>query len=126
MFEQRRRRPAPVRRSLEEWQGIVEEYEACTTPQLQFCAERGLTRGQLQYWRSRLLAESSTGGSCDSAADIDADAAGDTLVDFLEFPLTIPKALAQAPKQAPMPAPPGNGGWRVELDLGGGLVLRLR
>jgi len=124
MFHQRRPSPPP-RRSREEWQGIVEEYEACTTPQEQFCAERGLSTTQLRRWRRRFIEEASAGGSFDAAAD-SADAPADTLVDFLEFPLTAPKVQAQAAQPVPMPAPSGNGHWRVELDLGGGLVLRVR
>jgi len=125
MFPPRRRSVPRGQRSREEWLGIVEDYEACTTPQEQFCAERGVSRSQLRLWRNRFIEEASAVGSCD-AADIDAEAAADTLVDFLEFPLTAPKAPAQAPKLVPMPAPSGAGDWRVELDLGRGLVLRVR
>ncbi|MDE0713371.1 MAG: hypothetical protein OXI10_00665 [Gammaproteobacteria bacterium] len=124
MFQQRRPSPPP-RRSREEWQCIVEEYEACTTPQEQFCAERGLSTTQLRRWRRRFILEASAGGSCD-VSDSVVPAPADTLVDFLEFPMTAPKAPAQAAQPVPMPAPSGNGHWRVELDLGGGLVLRLR
>lgn len=110
MFQQRR--PTLLRRSREEWRSLVEEYEACDMPQTRFCAEHGLSGTQLRYWRKRFLQEASAGGDSES------------LIDFLELPLVSPKRSSPAP--VPTPAPAGDGDWRVELDLGGGMVLRLR
>jgi len=127
MFQQRRpRHTHSHHRSREEWLEIVEEYESCTLSQARFCAGRGVSATQLRHWRNRFIEESSAGGSFDAAAD-SADAPSDTLVDFLEFPMVAaPKAPVQAPEPTPLPAPSGDGHWRVELDLGGGLVLRVR
>lgn len=116
MFQQRR--PNPVRRSRAEWQSLVEEYEASDLSQYRFCSARGVSRSQLQYWRKRFLEEASADGRDGSPADFG----------FLELPSVAPRTSMPTPMPAPaLPAAPaGDGDWRVELDLGGGMVLRLR
>ena len=100
-------KPRPVIRSEEEWRRLVSEYEASGTTMTRFSAERGLARSSLSEWRKRFRDESPT--------DADGRSGGQS------GPLIELSGLFDHP-DAPDPA----GHWRVELDLGGGTVLRLR
>ncbi len=71
-------------------------YEAGDSTQRAFCAEHGLAYSTFCYWRRRLRREETAEGQAP------------TLVEL------------------PVLADSGSGAWRVELDLGDGLVLRLR
>lgn len=84
------------RRSRDEWKRLMAAYEASDLTQRAFCAEQGLAYSTFCYWRRRLRQEEST------------DREGPTLVEL------------------PVLAGSASGDWRVELDLGDGLVLRLR
>lgn len=85
-----------VRRSREAWAELMAAYEASDCTQRAFCAEHGLAYSTFGYWRRRLRREET----------------GDD----------------QAPTLVELPVLAGSeaGRWRVELDLGEGLVLRLR
>lgn len=100
-------KPRPVISSEEEWRRLVSEYEASGTTMTRFSAERGLARSSLSEWRKRFRDE--------SPADADGRSGGQSGL-LIEL-----SGLFDHP-DAPQPA----GHWRVELDLGGGTVLRLR
>lgn len=84
------------RRSREAWAELMAAYEASDATQRAFCVEHGVAYSTFCYWRRRLRRE-------ETADD-------------------------QAPRLVELPvlAGSGSGAWRVELDLGDGLVLRLR
>ncbi len=94
-------------RSEEEWRRLVSEYEASDMTMTQFSAERGLARSSLTEWRKRFRDKLPT--------DVDGRSGGQS------GPLNELSGLFDH-TDAPQPA----GHWRVELDLGGGTVLRLR
>ena len=102
-------KPKPVIRGEEECRRLVTEYEASGLTMTQFSAERGLARSSLSGWRKRFLDEAPTvadgrsGGRQSSGPLIE-------LSGLFDHP------------DAPDPAAQ----WRVELDMGGGMVLRLR
>ena len=85
-----------MRRSREAWAELMAAYEAGDGTQRAFCAEHGLAYSTFGYWRRRLRRAASS---------------EDRLPTLVELPVL---------------AGGGSGEWRVELDLGGGLVLRLR
>lgn len=86
-------RPAlPVKRSPDEWRGILRDFEGSGETVKAYCAARGLSPKTFSSWRGRLR-----GGAPDAA-----------------------------PAFVAVPDPGVSPGWEVELDLGGGAVLRLR
>ncbi|MDE0488923.1 MAG: IS66 family insertion sequence element accessory protein TnpB [Chloroflexota bacterium] len=88
---------AVVRRSRAEWQAILSRFERSGQGRREFCEAEGLVLGTFSWWRTQ-LGRSGAGGT----------AAGGAL--FVE--------LADG-----RPAEPA---WDAELDLGGGMVLRVR
>jgi hypothetical protein len=87
------------RRSHEEWERLMAEYEAGEVSQRVFCAQRGLPYSSFGYWRKRLRG---------------ALAAEDRRVPALvEMPALRRLAVEPTP-------------WRLELELGEGIVLRVR
>ncbi len=93
-----------------QWRRLVTEFEAGEQGPKEFCRKRRLSSTQLYKWRRRFRDGEAAAGN---------GPAGPPLVDFVKLPPVSPKA-------APAPAAAGDGDWRVELDLGGGMVLRLR
>jgi transposase-like protein len=87
------------RRSREEWERLMAEYEAGEVSQRAFCAEHGLAYSSFGYWRKRLRG---------------AVAAGDRPM----------PALVELPAWCGMAVEPSP--WRLELELGEGMVLRVR
>jgi hypothetical protein len=87
------------RRSRAEWERLMAEYEAGELSQRAFCAQQGLAYSSFGYWRKHLRG---------------ALAAEDRL----------------RPALVELPAWPGLGvepaPWRIELELGEGVVLRVR
>ena len=98
-----------VVRTPRQWQRLVTEFEAGDQGPKEFCRKRRLSSTQLYKWRKRFRGEEAAAGNGSAGP----------LVDFMELPVVSPKA-------APERSPAGDGSWRVELDLGGGMVLRLR
>jgi len=96
MAKSRSRRRGTARRSREEWARLMAAYEAGDSTQRAFCAEHGLAYSTFCYWRRRL-------GEERSASD--------------EAPMLV---------ELPVAAGSGAGEWRVELDLGDGVVVRLK
>ena len=87
------------RRSREEWERLMAEYEAGDVSQRVFCAERDLAYSSFGYWRKRLRG-------------------------------ALPADDRQQPELVELPAWPGlavePASWRLELELGEGIVLRVR
>ena len=79
-----------LRRGVEEWRTLLDDFDLHEGSQAEFCRLHGISQGSLFYWRSKLRQ-----------------------TEFVEI---------EAPDLAPDLAP----GWDVELDLGDGMVLRLR
>lgn len=96
-------------RTPKQWQRLITEFEAGHQGPEEFCRKHGLGSNRFYHWRRKFRNQ--------GTAAVD-DSAG-PLVDFVELPPVSPKA-------APERAPAGDGDWRVELDLGGGMVLRVR
>ncbi|HSH85341.1 MAG TPA: IS66 family insertion sequence element accessory protein TnpB [Guyparkeria sp.] len=86
----------PQRRDREAWRQLMAAYEASDQTQRAFCAEHGVAYSTFCYWRRRLR----------ETGTADAGAPAPTLVE--------------------LPMLSGSGGWRLELDLGDGIVLRLK
>ena len=87
------------RRSCEEWERLMAEYEAGDVSQRVFCAQHGLAYSSFGYWRKRLR--------CALAAE--------------DRPMPALVELPPWPDLAVEPVP-----WRIELELGEGIVLRVR
>jgi len=87
------------RRSQEDWNWLMTEYEAGELTQRQFCERRQLAYSTFCYWRKRL----SAGAVRTELAAVSAP--------LLELPV--------------LPTP-GQSDWRLELELGQGMVLRLK
>lgn len=96
------------RRGAEAWQKIIERQRTSGRSQKVFCAAEGLVLGTFQHWKRILSTTSSTGIAIAASAQP---------AWFAE--LTPPAA------EAPPPRPPIAPDWQVELDLGGGMVLRI-
>jgi len=84
------------KRSRGEWESLMERFEAGGLSQRAFCAQEGVAYSSFCYWRRKLRAA--------EAAEM------------------VPAPLIELPALTTMAAP----AWRVELDLGQGLVLRVR
>lgn len=87
-----------ARRSRAEWEAIVARYEACDLTQLAFCEAEGISVASLGYWRRKLAEHPSS-----------------------ERPPPAFQEISVEPD-----AEPAGSGWELELDLGGGHVLRIR
>ena len=89
-----------VRRSREEWGSVVSRFEESGQTRGAVCAETGISVSTLRRWCSRLRQRPPAGVS---QAPV-----------FVELPGEQNKAEASVPS------------WEVELQLGAGVVLRLR
>ena len=87
------------RRTQDDWSQLMTEYEAGELTQRQFCEYHQLAYSTFCYWRKRL-----------SAGAVRTERAA-TSVPLLELPVL------------PMR---GQSDWRLELELGQGVVLRLK
>lgn len=95
------------RRSASEWRALLQEYSRGGATRKQFCARHGVALSTFDWWRKRLGCESDA-GSVSRAAPLPPSAL------FVE--------LAQDVK----PVSVASSNWEVELELGGGVFLRLR
>lgn len=88
-------------RSPETWQQIMEEFDNSGQSQKAYCQAQGIALGTFSKWRSKL------------------GAGKDTKPVKSDPPLFV---------QLPIDAERGTGGraWDIELDLGNGVVLKLR
>ena len=85
-----------ARRSAEEWQAVLSRFERSGLSHRDFCLAEGLAASTFWHWRRRLGGAGPVGGAGDGAL-------------FVELPEGRPAAA-----------------WDAELDLGGGVVLRVR
>jgi hypothetical protein len=97
--------PSPrrrFRRNREQWRELVARFAQSGQSRKQFCAEQDLSVGSFTQWQRRLREPAPVGGnSADEAV-------------FIELPRA----------EAGAAAPPGP--WELELQLGAGVVLRLK
>ncbi len=91
-----------VRRSIEEWRTINAQFEASGLSVQKFCAEQNLGLSTFSRWRQRLLR-----ADADRQSPVESREAL-----FLELD-------GASPTDSPS-------AWEVELELGPGVVLRLR
>jgi transposase-like protein len=87
------------RRSREEWERLMAEYEAGELSQRAFCAQHGLAYSSFGYWRKQLRSGLAA-----------KDRPGPALV---ELPTLTRLSVERVP-------------WRIEFELGEGIVLRVR
>ena len=95
-----------ARRTAAQWQELVERFERAGQTRGRFCAAHGLALSTFDLWRRKLRATPA--------------AANEEQPEALFVELTNPTQ-TQAP-----PTSAGTGAWEVELDLGAGVVLRVR
>ena len=86
-----------IRRSCEQWQRLIDEQLQSKLTQAEFCRQNDLAISSFGYWKRRLSQKETANQSEEDNRW-----------------LSLPEQLF---------SPSGN--WRVELDLGGGLCLRL-
>jgi hypothetical protein len=91
-----------VRRSQQQWRELLARFAQSGQSREQFCAEQDLSVGSFTQWQRRLREPAPVGGNSAEEAV------------FIELPRA----------QAGAAAPPGS--WELELQLGAGVVLRLK
>ena len=84
------------RRSRAEWEQLMASYEASGETQREFCDQHHVAYSSFCYWRKRLRIPATNESTWPS---------------LIELPAPVPD---EAPR------------WRIELDLGAGIVLRIR
>jgi hypothetical protein len=94
------RRRVRVMRTQEQWKALLEEFNTSGLTRAAFCKKHRIATSSLYRWQQLF------------------EHASDT--DFID----VTEPLANAPGLHP--APVRDNDWQVELELGGGLVLRLR
>ena len=97
----------PRKRSAAEWGALVRAYAKRKGTAPEFCREHGVAVSTLDWWRRRLEKTSATSGVRSKVRPV---AAAQPL-SFIELPAT--SSAARTP-------------WDIELELGEGMVLRLR
>ena len=95
-----------TRRTAAQWRKLIERFDRSGQTRGTFCAAHGLALSTFDLWRRKL-------GETQAAAD---EAPPESL--FVE--------LTNAPEAAQSRIPTGASAWEVELELGAGVVLRLR
>ncbi len=91
---------ARKRRAAAEWSQVMADYEASELTQRRFCDERGVAYSSFCNWRKRLIR--------DNAAS-----------PLIELPLEL-NGMQTLGSMRP------TADWRVELELGQGMVVRIR
>ena len=86
-----------VRRSREQWQSLINEQKGSKLTQADFCQQNSIAVSSFCNWKRRLSQEGSVTPSAEDSTW-----------------LSLPEQLFSSA-----------GGWRIELDLGDGLCLRL-
>ncbi|HEX7325925.1 MAG TPA: hypothetical protein VF292_11335 [Rhodanobacteraceae bacterium] len=98
----------------EEWRQLVDEQRGGGQSQDAFCAAHGLAKSTFQSWQRRVYGRAPT-----RAVVAKVTRPSRALGEPLFAPLMGPAA-------RPVSAATSGTGWTVELELGGGLCLRLR
>ena len=91
-----------IHRDRQQWQTLVDEFEASDLSQRAFCRQVGISHGTFTRWRRRLV-----------GADTQA-------------PRTPPETGLFVELSGGSVTPAAGAGWDVELQLGPGVFLRLR
>jgi len=95
------------RRSQSEWQRLIDEQAASGLTQKAYCEQAGIALATFGYWKRKLQSDR-------LSSSVSGDPAGEqqvSLEDWVELSAPVPQA---------------GSGWRIELDLGNGVCLRLR
>ena len=92
-----------VMRSQSQWKALLKEFNQSGLTRSAFCKKHRIATSSLYRWQ-QLFAEQSGGG----------------LSDFID----VTQPLADTPLSSPVPVRDND--WQVELELGAGIVLRLR
>ena len=90
-----------ARRSPAQWQRLIAEEADSDLTQSAFCRARGISPSSLKYWKRRLAGLAAGADDLSGPGFVELTAVGDNVV-------------------------AGCAGWDVELDLGAGMVLRVR
>ena len=98
-----------VQRDAQTWWAIVQRQMESGLSQVAFCAAEGLSVSSLQNWKRKLVRE----GRFSEAPPAPAAPW------FAELAVPVPGVEPEAPGG---PVPPA---WQIELELGGGVVLRI-
>lgn len=93
-----------IRRSAQEWEKILARSERGGQSYREFCEREGLALSTFQWWRRKMSAMGGERERHDGAWFVELAEDGADREEFVADPL----------------------GWDVELELGGGMVLRLR
>jgi putative transposase len=93
-----------VQRDAQTWWAIVQRQRESGLSQVAFCAAEGLSVSSLQHWKRKFV----RAGRCSETPPA---VAGPLFAE-----LAVPEAGVE-------PKPPA---WQIELELGGGLVLRIQ
>lgn len=96
------RRRARIMRTPEQWQALLEEFNNSGLTRAAFCKKHRIATSSLYRWQQFFVEQS--GG----------------VADFID----VTEPLARAPE--PRPTQAHDNHWQVELELGAGMVLRLR
>jgi len=97
------RKPRIVR-SKATWQQIIKQYDSNSQTQADFCRERDIAPMSFYKWRQRLSKETRS----------------DHFIDISQSMVSI-KPIEQQPSSPTESSP-----WQVELELGQGIILRVR
>lgn len=95
-----------ARRTTAQWQKLIERFEGSGQTRGKFCAANGLALSTFDLWRRKLQATSA--------------------VVAKERPEALFVELTHSAQTQTAPTSSVTGGWEVELELGAGMVLRLR
>jgi len=102
-------RTKQVRRSPEEWQALIKQFNQSQLSRQAFCKQQSLALSTFDLWRRRLKI-------------VDAQPPRPSEAMFVELSSS-DDARSSARSGQPLPAPTG---WDIELQIGDGVVLRLR
>ncbi len=95
------------RRNRTEWQQLIDEQMSSSLTQKAFCEQAGIALATFGYWKRKLQSDR-------LSSSVSGEPAGEqqaSLEDWVELSAPVPEA---------------GSGWRIELDLGNGVCLRLR
>ena len=97
-----------ARRTAAQWRDLFERFEQSGQTRGKFCAAHGLALSTFDLWRRKL-------GATPTPTPVDE-----------EHPEALFVELANSAQTQMSPTSSGPGAWEVELELGAGVVLRLR
>ena len=92
-----------TRLSSEQWQHIINEQLESGLSQKNFCQSRNISITTFTHWKRKLRGDSQNTSSSDSKVQ----------QDWIEMPLDLPQ-------------PVSTSDWHLELELPGGVILRMR